>query len=177
MAKKKNYIDLSPSQKDEIRRLTQLANRRIKAAEKVYRQAGKDIIPREIAGQFQRKRDWQTASTPISRSIKFESRADYNRQLRFLRQFELSRPTISEFTEVQREKVMKAIETALGIAVPEKVVKRLDKMTAPQLSDYWNVFSDRASKMGVKYSSGDNMALQMAEFFPEDIQGLTESIR
>ena len=71
------YVNLTAQQKDEIRRLTQLANRRIKFAEKEYKRAGGSVLPREVVGDLQIKEKWATPNTPISRSVRFESEKDY----------------------------------------------------------------------------------------------------
>lgn len=166
MAKK--YIDLTAQQKDEIRRLTQLANRRIKAAERAYRKEGKEVLPSDVVGNYQIKEQWNTKNTPISRSVKFTSFKDYRRQLQFLRSFEVQRPGIKEYTQVQREKTLQAIETSLGVPPGKEMSEKVNKMTAPQLSDFWNKFSNKASKLGMKYSSDKAMTNTLNEIMPED---------
>lgn len=168
-------VKLTTAQKDEIRRLTQLANRRIKAAERAYRKEGKSVVPSEIVGQYQVKERWSTPSTPISRSVQFESEKEYRQQLRFLKSFDpkatrAHRPGIREYTEVQRDKVSMAIKTALGDEVSfENIDRRMEKMTAPQLAEFWNRFSDKAAKLGMAYSSDAVMAEVFSEMFPEDL--------
>lgn len=169
-----NYVNLSGAQKSEIRRLTQLANRRIKAAERAYRKEGMEILPSEIVGGYQIKEQWNTDKTPISRSVKFQSQKEYRKQLQYLRSFEVSRPGIKEYTQVQREKTKEAVETSLGVDAPKELQQRIDKMTAPQLSNFWNKFSDKASKLGVLYSSDQAMQETLNELFPEDIKQLTD---
>ena len=166
-------IKLSAEQKDEIRRLTQLANRRIKAAEKAYRKEGMSVLPSDVVGKYQIKEQWNTKNTPISRSVKFEDQKAYRKQLQYLRQFETVRPGIKEYTKVQQEKTKDSIETALGTDVPDSLTKKVDKMTAPELSKFWKSFSDKASKMGVKYASDSAMNQTLSEFFPEDMQSFT----
>lgn len=171
------YIKLTAKQKDEIRRLTQLANRRIKAAERAYRKEGMDIVPREIVGktELQTREGWHTKNTPLSRSVKFESEKEYQQHLRFLRSFDpkatrLYRPGIKEYTEIQREKVGQAIRTSLGGDVSFSLIQqRLEKMTAPQIAKFWNTFSDKASRLGLQYSSEAVMQQTFAELFPEDL--------
>jgi len=164
------HIKLTPSQKDEIRRLTQLANRRIKATERAYRKSGKDVLPGEVAGKHQVKEKWATKNTPISRSVKFESQTDYRQQLNYLRSFEIQRPGIKEYTAKQKEKTAQAIENSLGVDMPDSLQKKIDKMTAPELSGFWNKFSDKASQLGIKYSSQQAMQDTMNELYPEDIE-------
>ena len=166
------YVPLTEAQKEEIRRLTQLANRRIKATDRAYQKEGKSILPKEVVGDFQIREKWQTKSSPLSRSIKFETKEDYLRHLRMLRSFEREKIGIREYTNVQRDKTIIAIESALGEEIPDKLRKKLEKLTAPQLSDYWNMFSNKASKMGIQYASGDNMENTLSEFFNEDINTL-----
>lgn len=165
-------ISLTPRQKDEVRRLTQLANRRIKAAERAYRREGMVVLPQDVVGHYQIKERWHTPSTPISRSVRFESVQDYRRHLRFLRSFEHMRPGIQEYTRVQREKTLEAVETSLGIDVPGDMQERINKMTAPELARFWNDFSDRASRMGMRYSSQAVMEATLSEYFPEDLDHL-----
>lgn len=179
MAKRKGakYIKLTAAQKDEIRRLTQLANRRIKAAERAYRKAGKDIVPLEIVGKpdLQTKEGWHTASTPLSRSVKFTSEREYKEQLRFLRSFDpkatrYHRPGIKEYTQIQREKVGYAIKTSLGDDVSFQLIEeKLSKLSAPEIADFWNTFSEKAARAGLQYSSEAVMAETFVELFPEDL--------
>lgn len=169
------YVKLTAQQKDEIRRLTQLANRRIKAAHRAYAKEGMDILPFEIAGPYQTKQDWHTANTPISRSVKFTTEKEYKEQLRFLRSFDpkatpLYRPGIKEYTEIQREKVGMAIQTSLGDEVSFRLVEeKLSKMSAPQVAEFWNRFSDNAARAGMQYSSEAVMEQTFVELFPEDL--------
>lgn len=165
---------LTPSQKEEIRRLTQLANRRIKAAERAYTKAGKTIMPKEMVGHLQIKQLWHTANTPLSRSVNFETQAEYRKHLKFLRSFETQKMGIKEYSEIQRSKTLEAIHSSLGdrTKLPTKLLKKINKMSAPELADFWNLYEDNASKMGMSYSSNDNMSSTLAQFFDEDIQGM-----
>ena len=166
---------LTAAQKDEIRRLTQRANRRIKAATKTYESAGKSIVPRELVGDVQRSADWHTRATPLSRSVVFESESDYRKQLRYLRSFEHQRPNMREFTNIQRQKTTQAMESALGDDIPANVQNKLSKMSAPQLAEFWERYAENAARMGVSYSSDAAMQQTLAEFYPEDIEAvLTE---
>lgn len=181
MAKKRNYVDLNAAQKDEIRRLTQLANRRIKAATKAYHEAGKDIVPKEMVGAYQTIDTWHARNTPMSRSVKFESQKAYREHLRFLQSFDpkapgQNRPGLREYTKVQREKTIQAAESALGVQLPPQLEKKLNKMSAPQLSEFWNRFSDKAAKMGERYASDETMYKALAEYFPEDLAALDKAM-
>lgn len=169
------YIKLSKAQKEEIRRLTQLANRRIKAAERAYRKAGKTVLPKDVVGDYQIKEKWNTKTTPISRSIKFDSQKDYRRKLHELRRFEFGRPGIKEYTAVQQNKTAQAVETALGQPPTADLLRKLDNMTAPELANFWNLFSRKASRAGLKYSSNAVMIDTLQELYPEDIQALQET--
>lgn len=172
------YVNLSASQKDEIRRLTQLANRRIKFAEKEYKRSGGTVLPREVVGDLQIKEKWATPNTPISRSVKFESEKDYRKQLQFLRSFDPKaskqgvRPSISQYTLIQRDKTRNAIETSFGQEVSDAINDKISRMSAPQLSEFWNTYSRKSAKLGLKYSSGDAMRQTITEFFPEDKENL-----
>ena len=166
------YIKLTAQQKDEIRRLTQLANRRIRNAFKAYTREGKRVVPFEIVGksELQTKEGWHTEKTPLSRSVKFTSQKEYRQHLQWLRQFELTRPGIKEYTEIQREKVAQAVATSLGGEYSfNEVMKRLEKMTAPQIADFWDKFSENARRKGLQYSSEAVMVETFQELFPEDL--------
>lgn len=173
----KKYIDLTDAQKDEIRRLTQLANRRIKSAQRAYAKEGMEVLPREVVGNYQIKEQWHTKNTPISRTVKFESKKVYREQLNFLRSFERMRPSMQEYNRIQREITLTAIETSIGGEVPPKVAKKIRKMTAPQLSKFWNGFSDKAVKLGGQYSSNDAMETNLIETFPEDKEAILKVTR
>lgn len=169
---------LTNAQKDEIRRLTQLANRRIKTAEKQYRQAGKMVAPKDVVGHVQTKDKWHTPNTPLTRSVVFESKEDYQRQLRFLQSFDPKAPgsprqkkqTMSDYTKVQRAKTAQAMQTSLGVDVPLSVLERINELTAPELSEFWKRYSEKSSKLGVKYSSLQAMQETLNELFPEDVK-------
>lgn len=179
MAKK---YTLTTSQKDEIRRLTQLANRRIKTAEKQYRAQGKVVAPRDVVGDLQSKDNWHTPSTPLSRSVVFESKQDYEKKLRFLRSFDpkspgQTRPTMTEYTVTQRSKTALAVETSLGTEVPASLLKEINSLTAPELSEFWKRYSQKASKLGVRYSSLQAMQETLNELFPEDVKQFEGMVR
>ena len=172
------YINLTAQQKDEIRRLTQLANRRIKFAEKEYKRSGGDVLPSEVVGGLQIKEKWATPNTPISRSVKFESEKDYRKQLQFLRSFDPkasgggTRPSISQYTIIQRDKTRNAIETSFGQELSGAIDDKISRMTAPQLTKFWNTFAEKSAKLGLKYSSGDAMQQTITELFHEDKDNL-----
>lgn len=170
------FIALNKAQKEEIRRLTQFANRRIRNAHKVYSQEGGTVVPREVVGDYQIKEKWHTSDTPLSRSIQFKSQAEYRKQLKFLQSFERERPGIKEYTAHQREKTIIALETSMGEEVPEELAKMISKLSAPQLSAFWKKYSDKSSKLGLKYSSGDAMDQAIVEFFSEDGAALAEGL-
>lgn len=172
----KNHIDLNAAQKEEVRRLTQFANRRIAAAFKEYEAAGMSTTPREVTGGIQVREQWASEKYAISRSVKFSSQKEYREQLHWLRQFEVMRPSIAEYTEVQREKTLAAVETTLGDDVPEVMQDIIKKMNAPDLSKFWNKFSNAAARLGQKYSSSAAMNDAITEFFAEDKKGLAAGL-
>lgn len=166
---------LSNAQKDEIRRLTQLANRRIKTAERQYSKAGKVVAPRDVVGHVQTKDKWHTATTPLSRSVVFNSEQEYKQRLRFLQSFDpkspgQTKPTMTEYTVVERSKTAMAMTSSLGIDVPTSILERINKLTAPQLSEFWKLYSQKSRKLGVRYSSVQAMQETLNELFPEDVK-------
>ena len=175
-------FELSARQKDEIRRLTQKANRRIKQAYREYKKAGREIAPFEVTGGIQLKSQWETPKNPLSRSVSFSSKSAYIERLKFLKQFDIplskgGAPTMTQYTEMQRFKTLKAIESSLGgfDGLPSSVKARLHdilNMSSAELSAFWQRFSYNSAKAGLQYSSDAVMASTMAEFFDEDIAGL-----
>lgn len=168
------YIDLSKAQKEEIRRLTQLANRRIKAAFKAYEKEGMRITPREVTGNIQIREQWYSEKYALSRSVRFETQKEYRQHLHYLRQFEHARPGIKEYTQAQREKTLDAIETSLG-EVPKDLQQKIMKMNAPQLAKFWEKFSEKSQKLGLKYASDKAMEAALHDFFPEDVQSFNKA--
>lgn len=175
-------FELTARQKDEIRRLTQKANRRIKQAYREYKKAGREIAPFEVTGGIQLKSQWETPKNPLSRSVSFSSKSAYLERLKFLKQFDIpfskgGAPTMTQYTEMQRFKTLKAIESSLGgfDGLPSSVKARLHdilNMSSAELSDFWQRFSVNSARAGLQYSSEVVMASTMAEFFDEDIAGL-----
>jgi hypothetical protein len=178
---KQTYHKLDKAQKEEVRRLTQLANRRIAAAAKAFAKEGMSIAPKAVTGGIQIKEQWASEKYAISRSIKFATEAEYKAQLAFLKTFDekasgITRPSITEWTKTERTKTLAAVESVLGDDIPENLAKQIAKMTAPQLSQFWKAFSDKSRKMGVKYNSNAIMMDTLAEFFPEDIKAFDNQV-
>lgn len=171
-------VKLSTAQKEEIRRLTQLANRRIKAAEKHYSAVGKEILPVALVGpEYQLKDNWATPNTPISRSIKFDTMSDYRKQLAMLRRFERERPNVTTYTRVNREKTLAAIETATGLDVPKALQDKVNKMNIHDLLSFWQTFEEKATKVGMKYSSDSVMISSLSDYYEEDFEYLYDEER
>lgn len=183
MAKRKGAYVLpqgSP-EREEIRRLTQLANRRIETATKAYEKAGLKTVPSILTGGKQLKEQWLTEKRALSRRVVFESEKEYKQHLEFLRSFDPKdkkgrrekRPTMTQYAKIQQQKTLEAIENVLGIspaAISAEMVKKIKKMKAAELSAFWVAFSEKASRMGAKYSSDAAMNETLSEFFPEDMQ-------
>ncbi len=172
MAKKPTYVKLSAEQKNELRRLTQRANRRIAAFQKEYEKSGLSIIPHEVSGGIQHRSQWASEKYALSRSTKFVTEQAYIRHMRFLRTFEVPtiRPTVTQYRKVQAEKLKKAVETSLGIPTQKKQDEVIDKMTLGEMSNFWHTFSDVSRRLGVRYSSAAAME-DALELFDEDLSG------
>src|SRR5699024_7768965 len=112
---KRKYVKLSVAHKEEIRRLTQFANRRIRQAQKVYAKEGKDILPRDVVGkqELQLKDTWHTNKNPLSRSTKFRTTEDYEQHMKFLRSFDDDWPTVGQYKKRNHERTSKAIKNTL----------------------------------------------------------------
>lgn len=82
----------------------------------------------------------------------------------------MTRPGIKEYTEIQRQKVAQAVATSVGGEYSfNEVMKRLEKMTAPQIAEFWDKFSENARRKGLQYSSEAVMVETFQELFPEDL--------
>ena len=170
-------VNLTARQKDEIRKLTQFANRRIKRAFKEYEEGGRTVVPMDLTGFLNTRDEWHTENTPLSRSVVFESEQEYRRTINRLRQFRHTAPDIKTWTDDQRSVTLSGLESSLGRGnVPDEVINKVLEMDAVQLSDFWNRFSQKARRMGAQYSSYQNMLDTLREFFPEDFENLMDSI-
>lgn len=162
-----DYIKLSAAEKEEVRRLTQKANRRIKAFLKMYEQAGYKTIPKEVTSglEVQSRQQFQTDKYAISRSVKFESRADFKKHMRMLKQFDPGRadsiPTVREYNKVQQKKILTAFETA-GVDPGSDLKKRIAKMTAPDISKFWKDYGRMGQRKAMEYSS-EGIMLEIAK--------------
>lgn len=164
-------INLTTTQKSELRRLTQLANRRILSAKERYRGSGQEVLPREVAGDYQLESSWHTPKTPISRSIKFESMDEYRKKLKMLQRFDRNRPDIWTYRTNLEQRTVNAVETSIG-EFPPSLMERFHQMSVPELNTFWKMFSDRAVRFGALYSSDQVMTMTLQDFFQEDMDNL-----
>lgn len=162
---------LTKAQQEEIRRLTQKANRRIKAYVTMYEKAGYKVIPKEVTAGFgiQSRKQFETDNYALSRSVKFETQEDYKRQLRLLKRFDSNRadgvPTVSEYNKTSRLKLTKAFETA-GIELDKKTLAKINKMNAANIAGFWKEYTERARRKGIQYSS-EAVMMETAENFDQ----------
>ena len=176
---KQGLVKLSAEQKAEIKRLTQAANRRISTAFKEYEKAGLSIVPREVVGDIQTRSQWSSDKYAISRSTKFSSIKEYRAHMDFLKSFEpgknTSRPTMTEYRKIQQYEMIQAIETSIGGDPTRRLEKKIYKMTAPELSKFWERYSNVAARMSLGYASDAAMIMTMEDYFSEDIDRLVEA--
>lgn len=170
-------MKLTAKQKEEIRRLTQKANRRITAFHKAYAKEGLTIAPYEPTGGIQTKAQWETKKYPLSRSTRFTSIEEYRKRLKFLRSFdrEVERPNLTQYTRAQQGKTVQAVETSLG-GISLDLRTRIENMTAGELAKFWDKFEIESRRLGLQYSS--NAAMSNAiEYFEEDVKGLENRVK
>lgn len=173
------YIALSPAEKEEIRRLTQKANRRIKSYLKMYDQAGYKVIPKEVTAGFnvQSKQQFQTDNYAISRSIKFKDKGELKRHLSMLKKFEPGRadsvPTVRDYNKINRNKLIQAIETS-GVELDGKTLKQLSKLNSAGISKFWKEYQTRAMRKGLQYSSEAVMTETLDELDGTDVLSVTQ---
>ncbi len=164
---------LTPKQKEVLEKLTDKINKRITRAEAKFRGAGLDILPQDIAGEYQVREQWETKSKPLSRSTQFASREEYKSRIRHLQELE-ELQTTKEYTKVGRTKLNIALESSLGVGVPHQVKHKLDRMSATQIGQFWKIYSEKAARMGIRYSSQQAMMESLEDFYGEDIEYLLE---
>lgn len=172
-------FSLTPQQKDEVRRLTQKANRRIISFYNEYSKHGLEILPSEPTGGIQHKLQWETEKYPLSRSVVFKDEKDYQERMRLLRSFDnpVQRETLSEYTKTQRTKTRQAMKNTIGKDsfqyLTEKGEKelKLDDMSLAELKIFWQKFSEVSRRMGLQYSSDQALA-ETFEYFEDDIDRL-----
>lgn len=167
------YIKLTNEQKDEIRRLTQLANRRIESFHKEYAKLGKEIIPFEVSGGIQTKDQWETKKYALSRSTRFTSEREYYRRLKFLRSFEnpVIRQTVTEYTKSQQEKLLNVMDKTISGGLSEVDIEKVRGMSLQGILKFWEKFSEVSRRMGLRYSS-DAAMTETLEYFEEDKERL-----
>lgn len=168
----RSVFELTKEQKDEIRRLTQLANRRIKAFTKEFEKGGLTIAPYEPTGGIQMRDQWHTPKTPVSRSVRFATEEEYKEKIYWLRKFEnpILRPNLTQYTKSEREKTKQAIVSALG-NITEEQERLIDGMSAFELAIFWDIFERNARDLFIEYSSDAAMYATL-EYYNEDIEGL-----
>ena len=142
---------LTAYEKNEMRRLTQKANMRIIAYMVEYEKAGLSIIPKEVSGGIQTREQWATEKYAISRSTKFANEQAFRSHLNWLKQFEKPaiRPRVTEYTKTQKLKTIEAYKTIMG-DINEETIKKIEKMSLPELTKFWKKFSDRARRLGTQ---------------------------
>ncbi|MGL4521855.1 MAG: hypothetical protein ACRCWQ_04855 [Bacilli bacterium] len=164
---------LTADEKNELRRLTQKANRRIKTAydelilEQKHKKGRKKtvIIPLAVAGRNKQiQKQWATESTPYSRSTKFETKEDFRRHMNELRSFDPglahSKPTLKEYAKTSANKILKAFDTA-GVQLTAEQRKLLSSLSVEQQRQFWRKYDEIASKYFNNYSS-DQVFADMA---------------
>lgn len=164
-------FSLSKAQAEEIRRLTQKANRRIKSYVTMYEKAGYKVIPKEVTAGFgiQSRAQFEANNYALSRSVKFDSKEEYKQQLRLLKRFDSNRadgvPTVSEYNKMARTKLTKAFETS-GVDLDKSTLKKIKKLNAADIAGFWKEYTDRARRKGIQYSS-ESVMMETAENFDQ----------
>lgn len=183
----KNNYQLTPQQKEEFRRLTQKANRRIAKAFREYEKEGLRLVPKALTGGFlQSRKEWKSQQYALSRSVtQFKSRKDYLNYMKRLRQFDVKEekggvPTFTEYKAVIANKIEAAFMTSISkikLGDLEKdvmniVLQSLRSMDMFDQKGFWDKFEEYGSKMGIQYSSEAAMiAAAMGELhMREDIK-------
>lgn len=183
----KNNYQLTPQQKEEFRRLTQKANRRIAKAFREYEKEGLRLVPKALTGGFvQSRKEWKSQQYALSRSVtQFKTRKDYLNYMKRLRQFDVKEekggvPTFTEYKAVIANKIEAAFMTSISklrLGDLEKdvmniVLQSLRTMDMFDQKGFWDKFEEYGSKMGIQYSSEAAMiAAAMGELhMREDIK-------
>ena len=174
-------VKVSKAEYAEFKRLTQKVNRRIKAHQQAYAKAGHKVIPLELTkmlGGIQHKSQYQAGElTPLSRGLgQFKSKKEFDQRLKLLSQMADNQksvhymPTVKEYTQINRSKLLQALDTAGIDLVPDKL-KELMKMDSAAISDFWKEFGERATRKAMNYSSD---AVFMEMFSGNELQPFVE---
>ena len=172
---------LSDYEKNELRRLTQKANRRLKAFQEAYERDGYSVIPKEVTAGFdiQTSKQWNTKSYALSRSTKFDSKREFQQRMRMLRRFDSNKadsvPTVSEYVDINQKKLKRAFETS-GVKVDKKMLAKIGKMNSVEISKFWADYRRRADRKGMQYSSESVMAEMLDSYTTKDKGALMKSI-
>ena len=154
---------LNAYEKNEFRRLTQRANRRLKAFQVEYAKHGKSVIPQELTAGFniQHTSQLNSANYAPSRShTRFADKKEFNQYMKMLRRFESSRadsvPTVREYASINRSKLAQAFDTA-GVKLTQDQIKKLSKMSSVEISKFWDEYYNKAKRLGIRYASDSVM--------------------
>lgn len=157
--------------RNDFRRLTQLANRRVKAFTKHYEKGGQNIIPKAVTAGFdvQSRKQWFSEKYAFSRSVKFESKKDYQEHMAKLRKFDNKQKifesslNVTEYTALQQDKIASALNTS-GVEIDMNMYNKINSMTAVELSKFWATYERIGRRMGLQYNSEAAMSLALDEF-------------
>lgn len=171
------YIKLTKQEKNELRRLTQKANRQVKQYHKAMKREGLEIAPYQPTGGIQTKAQWETEKNPLSRSTKFVDKSEFKKRMRFLRSFdnEIERPKYTEYSIAQKNKLKKAMETSIGDNLSSDMNDKIDSLGLGQVNKFWDKFEEVSRRLGMNYSSQQAMSMTL-EFFNEDKEGLLSKL-
>ena len=175
--------DLNKRQKENIRRLTQRANRRIMAVEREFKKQGLKILPEDATGGIQTRQQWETKGKPLSRSVQFESKKDYQKRLKQLQDIAgktkdrdaiYARKVVEQHARIERKKTIKGVETSLGVDAPPSLEAKLNNMTAAEVKEFWVKFDSKSAQLGREYTSEAALVATTNEFFNEDYERVVE---
>lgn len=165
----------TPREWKEYTKLTDRANRRIKAAAEEFGKYNTDILPYDLTGDWQMKQDWKTEKQPISKSKgQFNSRAEFRVQLSKVRK--LASPTgdtITTYLKKQTDKTILGIRSAIGVMTPE-LEGHIRLMNPIQQNRFWAKYHYRSREMGNSFSSDALLTQMIKELLPEDIYSIVQ---
>lgn len=142
--------------RQEYYNLVQRANRRIKANQKylIEHQIQSFKTQRALMGQFNDPEKWKTRTAPLSRSVKFESREDYEDYIEYINKWGTEGKNYEKSVDVVKDSYKQAIIEALNRTlinkniptengqIPAEILEKIDKMTVEQLAHFFGGEAD-----------------------------------
>lgn len=162
-SKKKKGYTVPKSEQHAYKMLVQKANRHIKANLKIIEQYNindRDVV-RVLLNMYENPDNWATAKTPISRSVKFKNKTEYNQFVRHLEK--ISKNTLTGSIEGYQKAILRTLEKIaishniqlVNGKLPKEVIKAVKNMSFEQLVHWFNMGNVEEDIESAQFGSDD----------------------